>query len=335
MDKNLIRKKNLERVKRELFQQKKMFASDLVKVTGISMVTINSLLKELVAAGTVQEGALVQREIGRPAIEYEFNDNQEHALLLSIQENKGFLEIKSFVINLRGTIQREATIDFSEITMANFQKILTNELAAAGPVEAIGVLLPGKIADGVVQSSWYEKFDGWPIAEAVKEVTPLPCYFQNDAHLITIGYCIWRTISLTETLVGIYYPRKSMPGITIFSNRKLLEGQQALAGEAKYLPGFMDRPLPETDQELAQKLADLLPFYNAAIAPNRFILSTTETPEALIQAAIAKNTLLPMQMNQSKIEFVSNFQQCIILGLHWLIYQGTPYDLSMPEGNEQ
>lgn len=334
MDKNLIRKKNLERVKRQLFQHQKMFASDLVKATGISMVTINSLLKELVADGSVQEGALIQREIGRPAIEYQFNDDQEHVLLLSIQENNGPLEIKSFVINLRGTILRETVIDFSQITVANFQKILADELAEAGTVAAIGVLLPGKIADGVVQSSWYEKFDGWPIADAVKEVTPIPCYFQNDAHLITIGYCIWRNISLTETLVGIYYPRKSMPGITIFSNRKLLEGQQALAGEAKYLPGFMDEPVPTTDQELAQKLANLLAFYNAAIAPNRFVLSTTETPEAVIREAIANNTLLPKQMNQSKIEFVSNFQQSIILGLHWLIYQGTPYDLSMPERNE-
>lgn len=331
MDKNLIRKKNLDHVRRELFQHKKMFASDLVKATGISMVTINSLLKELVADGSVQEGPLIQREIGRPAIEYQFNDDQAHSLLLSIQEVDGLLEIKSFVINLRGSVQRETTVDFSEISIANFQRIVAEELAVSGSIEAIGVLLPGKIADGVVQSSWYEKFDGWPIADAVKEVTPLPCYFQNDAHLITVGYCIRKNISLKYTLVGFYYPKKSMPGITIFSNRHFLEGHRSLAGEAKYLPGFMDTPLPNTDQELAQKLVDLLTFYNAAIAPDRFILATVDTSEDLVKETLAANPLLPKQMNQPEIAFVSDFQQSIVLGLHWLIYQDTPYDLSVLE----
>ena len=59
MGKNSIREKNRTLIQRTLFQHKRMFASDLVKETGISMVTINSLLKELMESGSIYEGELV------------------------------------------------------------------------------------------------------------------------------------------------------------------------------------------------------------------------------------------------------------------------------------
>ncbi len=44
-----IRQQNKQLVLKTLFQNGALFASDLVKKTGISMVTTNSLLKELLA----------------------------------------------------------------------------------------------------------------------------------------------------------------------------------------------------------------------------------------------------------------------------------------------
>ncbi len=70
-------------------------------------------------------------------------------------------------------------------------------------------------------------------------------FYQNDAHLLTVGHCIAKQISLSENIVGIYNPENSMPGITLIFNASLLEGQNALAGEAKYLPGFIDKGAPK------------------------------------------------------------------------------------------
>lgn len=46
-----IRQQNKQLVLKTLFQNGALFASDLVKKTGISMVTTNSLLKELLTEG--------------------------------------------------------------------------------------------------------------------------------------------------------------------------------------------------------------------------------------------------------------------------------------------
>ena len=99
-NKNLIRHQNIQVVLKELFQKGTSFASDLVKETGISMVTINSLLKDLVSEGMVTKGKLVQREIGRPAIEYCFNYKYSKSLLLALIEVNRQLELRSYHIDL-------------------------------------------------------------------------------------------------------------------------------------------------------------------------------------------------------------------------------------------
>lgn len=329
MNKNLIRKKNLTQVKSLLFKNERLFASDLVKQTNISMVTINSLLKELISERVVQEGTLTQREMGRPAIEYIFNYDYSHAMLFSIQEKKPGLLIKVKVVNLKGEIKAEDTIDFSEISRDKFKSIITEQLSKTTYIDRIGVLFPGKINQGVVQSSWNTLFDGWDINELIESVTDLPFFIQNDAHLITIGHCIKQNISFSKTIVGVFYPQQSMPGVTLFTEGKLIEGNHSLAGEAKYLPTLIAKPSPENNQDLAERLAELLPFYNAAIAPEYFIISSDGVVDELFLAAIDNNKLLKKQPNQAKIEFVSNYQECITLGLRWLVYQDTPFDLSI------
>ena len=109
-------------------------------------------------------------------------------------------------------------------------------------------------------SSWYEKFDGWDLDQLFKEITPIPCFYQNDAHLLTVGHCIAKQISLSENIVGIYNPENSMPGITLIFNASLLEGQNALAGEAKYLPGFIDKGAPKKYSRNWWPLSALVPF---------------------------------------------------------------------------
>ena len=327
-NKNLIRQQNIQVVLKELFKKGSSFASYLVKDTGISMVTINSLLKELVAEGSVTKGELIQREIGRPAIEYCFNYQYTKSLLLALVEVDRKLVLKSYLIDLKGTVLATQQQAFTEITPAAFQILVRQSIEAFPEAQQIAVLLPGKISQGVVTSSWYEKFDGWNLDQLFKEVTSLPCVYQNDAHLLTVGHCIAKQISLSENIVGIYNPENSMPGITLIFNAWLLEGKNALAGEAKYLPGFLDQGAPKSIQELIARLAALVPFYNAALAPDRFIFASTAAIEEDLLAAIIQDPLIAKQPNQPIYTFVQDFDQAMIFGLHWLLFRNTPYDLS-------
>lgn len=67
--KNLIRQKNLDRLKLFLFNKQMSLKAEMSKETGMSVVTINSLVKELVEAGIFIEGESVQKQFRPPSRE--------------------------------------------------------------------------------------------------------------------------------------------------------------------------------------------------------------------------------------------------------------------------
>lgn len=329
MDKNLIREKNVKLIKQTLFKKKKGFASDLAKEIGVSNVTIHAILKELVHAGVIAEGSLIQKDVGRPAVEYLFNDNFSHFLLLTIKEKKPqkYLEIFAQLVNLDGRIKQQQTLSFTLISPEFLRKVIEDLLKRWGTVDYIGLMLPGKIHEGRISESWHDRFKGWDLFEEIEKKIKIPVIAQNDAHVMTIGYALQKKVSKKETLVGIYYPSQSSPGITIYSKGELIEGNHSLAGEGKYLPSFLGKPAPQNDQELIDHLFDILPFYNAAIAPHRFIISSDRVENEVFDRALFSNKWLTLQPNQPSIEYIENFQELITLGLRGLIHQQTPYTL--------
>lgn len=158
-----IRQQNKQLVLKTLFQNGALFASDLVKKTGISMVTTNSLLKELLAEGEITKGPLEKKELGRPAVTYQLNQDRGHSLLLSFIDHDGSLALWSMLIDRKGKVLAKHDQPFPDVAPHRFQECVTNELALFPSVEQIALFLPGKISGGTVTSSWYEKFNGWQL----------------------------------------------------------------------------------------------------------------------------------------------------------------------------
>ncbi|MGM0124726.1 hypothetical protein IGI37_002120 [Enterococcus sp. AZ194] len=327
--KNLIRQANIDAVTSCIFKNERMFAAEIVATTQISMVTVNVLLKELVDQTILLEHPNVQKELGRPATQYEFNYNSQKSLLFSFIEFDHQLYVDIYTINMGGTILSHKKEDFHEISPEKFQLLIAANLSDQTTIDSIAVLFPAKVANGVITSSWYEKMNDWNVEQLVKEVTEITCYFQNDAHVLTVGYSILNHIKLSETIVGVYYPQNSVPGVTIIGNSTLLEGQVSLAGEAKYLPLFIEKGSAKNSQEFIENLNYLLATYNAVIAPHRIIISIDNSMKEAVEHSLSENTYLNKQANVPIINYADNIEQSIVYGLHWMIYRGTPYDLAV------
>lgn len=328
-NKNLIRDKNLHILKKFLFKKGTALKAEMSKETGISVVTINSLVKQLIEENIFIEGEHIQQPLGRPAITYHFNYNQSHFLLLSIQEKKVSenrkLIIIGKIVNLAGEIKYENTFDFSKITLEFFISKISHFLEKEYDIDKIGLSIPGKIYNGVVLSSWENLFDQWNIEQALSQITSIPLVIQNDAHLLTVGYTILHELNKSETIVGIFYPENSMPGITIYSNAALLEGRHNLAGEAKFLPHLIESSAPSNEAELIKSLIEILAIYNVVIAPNSFVISAESVNKSKIINVIEKSSIIPKQINKPNILFVEHFQNSLTLGLRWLVTQNSIY----------
>jgi hypothetical protein len=328
---NLIRQKNSEKLRALLFSKRKAIKAEMAKDTGISVVTINSLVKELVEDNIFLEGPFIQQKTGRPAVEYVFNYDKSFYLLLSIQEKQSpernrKLEIVAKIVNMDGVEKVSDVIEFSDIKIETLLTIIEKYIQGSYEIGKVGLAIPGKIFEGTITSSWENAFDGWNIEKKLKKMTDIPIKIQNDAHIMTMGFCVENNLHKNASVVGIFYPEKSMPGITLVSNGALIEGQKGLAGEAKYLPILMDKAAPDTGLELARNLSDIIAIYNAVIAPSIFVVSSETVDENILKQAIEANYYLSRQPNKPKIYFDLHFQQSMTFGLRWLVTEDTIYN---------
>lgn len=326
---NIIRAQNTADIKKCLFAKGRAVASEIGEETNVSMVTVHSILKDLLKEGSIIEGENVYEGVGRPALEYQFNYDYQTSLLVYVRWKAGKrdLQFVGEIVNLSGEIQDQISIDFEDNTIEEFLQFFDKIYHQYPEIDHIGVMIPGKIHKGVVLSGWHENFIGWKMEEALARRTNKPIFIQNDAHLITIGYCINQGIPSTEMIIGIYYPVAGKPGISIYTHGKLIEGQQSLAGEAKFLPQYMYSEPSNSLDEVVQHLLNILPYYNAALAPHRFILAIDLMDEKDILKPIQEYQVLKDQINHPKFEYIQNFFPMSRLGLRGLIHQHTPYEL--------
>lgn len=328
---NVIRDQNLQTLKRFLFKKSSALKAEMAHETGLSVVTINALVKQLVEEKFFIEGSPVQQSLGRPAAIYQFNYEKQHFLLLSIEESKNsasnHLILVGKIVNLQGTVIVEQTIDFSAPTMALLIETIMWFLNQDQTIHKIGLSLPGKVYHGVVLSSWKNVFDQWRIADELKKQSDVPIIIQNDAHLLTVGEIITQQLNREQTIVGIFYPINSMPGISIYAHNTLIEGGKNLAGEAKFLPFLIDAQPPHNEHQLMKYLLQILEIYNVVIAPDSFIISADSVSKSQLLEKIAKSSLLPKQVNQPNIYFSSLFETSMFTGLLWLVTKGTIYHI--------
>ncbi|MBC1417805.1 ROK family protein [Listeria fleischmannii] len=319
---NLIRERNLRRLLVYLYRKEHALKVDMARDTGLSVVTVNALVRKLVEEKWLMEGEQVQPKLGRPATAYAFNYNHEFFALFAVKDRNGKLVVDAKIVNLKGEAEFQETFDFSRITLDNLCKIVYSVLQKNPEISKIAVSIPGKISEGQVTSSWYSKLDDWPIMKALQELSGLPVVVQNDAHVMTLGYSLLQRISIRKaTIVGVFFPLQSMPGITILIDGKLMEGNHSLAGEGKYLPFLMDSGVPQTKGKQLADLAQIVEIYNAVLAPTSFILAAEKEDEQAVREFLASRPHLDLQPNTPTIYIDHDFQKSVWQGLFWLAAQ--------------
>lgn len=327
--KHLIKEENLKKMKTFLYQNEIATKAELAEAASISVVTSNALVKELVESEVFLEGAQVQQEMGRPATNYYFNYNHQHYLLLSIQARDRQLEIVAKVINLKGISCYDERIPFASVELDDLAKLSKIIYDRFSTILAIGISFPGKMDGDIVTSSWYDKMNGWNFKEKLNEYVSIPVHVQNDANLATVGYCIEHGLPKPHLITGIYYPEKSMPGISVFMNNYLLLGNRGLAGEGKYLPMFMDQEDTSalSFEKYTTNLLEMILLYNGVVAPHAIIIfkAENELTENQLTELLNKKDVFLRQPNRPAIIVTDSFDMSVFKGIQWLAMKESIY----------
>ena len=316
---NYLKERNLKVLKKILFEKKTATKTELSNISNLSTVTVNSLVRNLVETGEFIEVELIRQKMGRPAVTYSFNYNFQKYLLLSIQEEKNKLYINTVITNIAGEITDRKLYSFENIEMQAIIEIIDEAVKGNNSIAAIGISIPGQTKDEKIFVSWNEKLNGWNLKKEISSKYDIPVKVENDANLVTVGYCIKNNIYSRESVVGIYFPKDSLPGASIFWDGKIFTGKDGLAGEIKYLPEFINYRKITSADSVIEKLINTIVLFNSITAPGLFIIYAENINEDEFQKRVYDNEIIKRQPNVPVIKVADTFGEDIITGLQWLV----------------
>jgi len=324
------RKESKKNLIRSLFLSEPSWTKPLLaKQIGVSTVTMNILIDELLQDGEIVADGKERSTVGRPSTIYRLNAEKFTYLLVSIVEHDQALRLEGRLIDGRKEIVAQRDTDYPDITLPALLDFIKGLLLESlNPPLSVAIAIPGKSVDGMVAISWWDKMNGWRIEEAVTESFHVPAHIENDANLATIGFAHRLGIDSKEGVVGLYYPHLSRPGASVFYDEQLISGTNSLAGEVKYLPFFSSA---QTDAYTLEQEVDftvrILVLYTVLLAPKHILVHIKDVAEMDLRqelAAALKETGTPVK---PELLVSEDYEEHVYIGLMWLAQKELPFKM--------
>jgi len=283
----LMKEINLDIVRRVMKENKRATKPQLAKLTGLSVVTINSLVEILLRNGEIFADELEASNGGRPATAYCFNEQYSLALTIYLSECKLKDLIHVVVVDLYGEAveSREAVLD--EISESSFDPVIEEMLEKYPNIKSIGIGMPGQEVRGKVENSDYQSLEGKALITRLRNKFQIPVVFENDVNAAVLGYCISNECS-DKNVVGIYIPEKYPLGTGIFINGDIYRGKDGFAGEAKFLPDGIQWDNPAyVSKNISAALKNLIITFTCLLNPDRLVIYRENLTKEEVDSAIA------------------------------------------------
>lgn len=236
VNKNIIRK--------VLKSEKKATKQRLSELTGLSTVTIGSILQQLLETNEVYEDELIPSNGGRPAHSFCYNGDYNHVLIIYTHEDENESKDTVYVrvVNLFGECICKEEHRLSDISLESFEPIIDKLIESYPTIKAIGFGLPGEEYNEVLVCNDYGKLTGTHFSEHYRNKYSIPVIFENDVNAAVIGYHTLHEDDIDSNcaIVYLYFPRKYAPGAGIYINGGLYKGFRHFAGEIENMPIGID-----------------------------------------------------------------------------------------------
>lgn len=271
-DAKLMKELNKRQLRRILRQCKEATKPELADRTGLSVVTINSLLEDLLKTGEVVQAGLAPSGGGRPSTRYQYRPDYRYAVLLYGHQSEGRNLMHLAVVNLMGECVWRKEEYFDEILVESFEAVLDDVIGRFPEIGLLAFGLPGEVVDDVVTIHDYQALVGPEFMAHYKGRYHLPVVFENDINAMTYGACREGDVE-KATVAGIYLPRIYPPGAGLVIQGKIYYGTSHCAGELAGLPVPVSWDSLDYGREndVLENLKLLTAVYGFTVAPETLI----------------------------------------------------------------
>lgn len=279
--KNLIKEKNLRLLRDALRQERMATKSRLAELTGISVVTVQSLLESLLETGEVSADQVIKPQLGRPAVSYRFEERARLVLALCMAQKNGRATAAVSVVDLYGRCIDFVEVSYDEVEADSWNEVIDRKLHQYPNIEQIALGLPGSEAEGKLVVCDYPSLRGLNLASYLHDRFGVPVMIENDINAATYGFCV-REGLLAQSVAGIILLEQYPPGAAICEQGRLLKGRSGLAGEIKYLPLDIDWSGFSYESEAVKDfLLKAVKIFQCMYNPHVIVIYSREEPGAL------------------------------------------------------
>lgn len=313
----IMKELNINLVKDSLRAEKLATKQKLSELTGLTTVTISSILKDLIEKGEVYEYDIVASNGGRPAKRFCFNNEYSHAIIIYTNEINKESKINIRVINLEGRSIYKDTISFNEINLDSFENIIESLIIKFKSVKAIGFGLPGTEINNIMVFNDYKNLVGTNFTQYYQEKFKVPVILENDANAAVTGYFKNNGLE-NETIVYIFFPSNYPPGAGIYLNGSPYKGRNNFAGEIKYIPLGIDWENINYNlfDDICSIISKLIISFSSVINPDKVVISANFISDKHIEAITlnCKNSISEIFIPEIVIssDFENDFENGII-----------------------
>ena len=248
-----IRERNKAIVLRTLHKEQVATATRLNELTGLSVVTINKLLTNLVLSGQVKEGNRTKNLKGRPATTYHFNAAYKLVLIISCYKRSGHDYAGYSIHDLFGEcIERREEL-LQSVHTDEFKVAIENYIERYPKIAMIGISMPSDTIGGRMASALRRDPLSKRLAQHMKNRFHLPVFFETDINAATLG--AFKRHAQYEFVCGLALVPGRSPVCSFCYNGALIRGRDGLAGEVKHFPMNNNIGILPLDPEAANDLA--------------------------------------------------------------------------------
>lgn len=270
---NIIKDINLNKVRSALKNTDTATKPQLAEITGLSVVTINSLVNTLIDTGEILHDTILNSEGGRPAASFRYNGQFRMVLVIYMHEYHGQDTAFYCVVNLLGEVIERSEHVLSNVYVESFDSYIEKLLYKYPQIKAICFGIPGEEVNQRLVISDYEKMREQSLSGHIGEKFHLPVIVENDINAAVMGYCHQNNIQGDKCVIGLYFPDKYPPGAGIFLNGNIYKGRNGLTGEIKYLPFGIDwESFDYNSSEIEDFIVKTIQAFCCICNPDRIVL---------------------------------------------------------------
>ncbi len=312
---SLLMKEVNTNILRSVLRKEKYFTKQkLAKITGLSVVTVGTILNQLLKTGEVFEDKLISSKGGRPAHRFCYNKNFLNILTLCTYE-KNKKDILSIIVsNILGEEIFKREEELKNPDWDFFINIIDDTIKKYPLIKALGISMPGQESKGKIIIHDYDNLNNLNFIEFFENRYNFPVIFENDVNSAVIGYCKRENYIQNSAVIYIYFPEKYPPGAGIFINGKIYKGYMGTAGEIKYIPLEIDweNINYSSEEKTIENISRLISSVSAILNPEKIVICGNFISESILKEAekISRKFLKKIFVPEILISknFISDFE---------------------------